>query len=493
MTERTEEAQKGPDRLAKVQQSPSYKYAVLAITSIGIFMSTLDSSIVNVALPTISTAFAASLTTLSWVVTAYLLSISSLLPTMGRAADLYGRKTVYSLGFIVFIIGSALCGLAWNVGALILFRVVQAVGASMLMANGMAIVTAVFPPKERGRALGISGTVVAAGSLAGPALGGLIVGTLTWRYIFYINLPIGIIGAFLGFAFLPEQPKSREGRFDFLGSGLFVIGLVPLLLALSEGQGVALSLPFVLAMAALAVAGLAAFYYVERRTAHPMIDLSLFRQPIFTIGNAAGMLSYTVNFFSVFLIPFYLTEARGLSPIVVGLMMTPVPAVMFFVAPLSGWLSDRIGYVFLTSSGMTVLTLGMVALSGLRAETGYVSIALRLSLVGIGMGLFTSPNNSSIMGAVQPSKLGLTSGLIATVRNVGMMLGVAISASLFESRFSHAESYLQAHFGALTPALVDQAYATALHTTFLVAAGIGVLGILISSVRAAEGPRTHPR
>ncbi len=493
MTEQAERAQKRRDLLEKAQRSPSYKYTVLAITAIGIFMSTLDGSIVNVALPTISTAFSASLTTLGWVVTAYLLAISSLLPTMGRAADLYGRKAVYSLGFIVFIIGSALCGLSWNVGALIIFRVIQAIGAAMLMANGMAIVTAVFPAKERGRALGISGTVVAAGSLTGPALGGLIVGALNWRYIFYINLPIGIIGALLGFTLLPEQPRSHEGRFDFLGSGLFVIGLVPLLLALSEGQDIGWGSPIVYVMLVLAVAGLTAFYYVERRTAQPMVDLSLFRQPIFTIGNAAGMLSYTVNFFSVFLIPFYLTQVRGLPPELVGLMMTPVPAVMFFVAPLSGWLSDRIGYVFLTSAGMIILTLGMVALSGLKEATGFVSVALRLALVGIGMGLFTSPNNSSIMGAVHTSKLGLTSGLIATVRNVGMMLGVAISASLFQNRLGHAEAYLQARFGPLTPALENQAFVTSLHTTFLIAAGIGVLGIIISSVRAAEGPRPQPR
>lgn len=489
MSDGTRKAASQCDVAARAQAGPSFKYTVLAITAVGIFMSTLDGSIVNVALPTISTAFSANLTRLGWVVSAYLLAISSLLPTMGRAADLYSRKRVYALGFVVFIIGSALCGLSWSVGTLVVFRVVQAIGAAMLMANGMAIVTAVFPPRERGRALGISGTVVAAGSLTGPALGGIIVGALNWRYIFFINLPIGIIGALLAFAFLPEQPRSPGSRFDFLGSGLFVIGLVPLLLALSEGQDIGWGSPIIYVLLAIAVGGLAAFYAVERRTAQPMIDLSLFRRPIFTIGNAAGMLSYTVNFFSAFLIPFYLTEVRGLSPEAVGLMMTPVPAVMFFVAPLAGWLSDRIGYVFLTSAGMTVLTLAMVALSGLKETTGFVGVALRLALVGIGMGLFTSPNNSSIMGAVHPSKLGLTSGLIATVRNVGMMLGVAISASLFQNRLAHAESFLQSHYGQLTPALEAQAFVTSLHTTLLIAAGIGVFGIVISSIRATDAAK----
>ncbi|MEN6328173.1 MAG: MFS transporter, partial [Syntrophomonas sp.] len=220
-----------------IKKSPDYRWYVLGTVSIGTFMSTLDSSIVNVALPTMSGQLHSELSTLQWAVTAYLLTISSLLPVFGRTADLLGRRKVYSLGFLIFTLGSILCGSAQNIWFLVGTRVLQAVGASMLMANSAAIITAIFPFQERGKALGLTGTVVALGSMTGPALGGILIGLTGWRSIFYINLPIGIIGYMAALSILPkDEPRKEKEKFDFIGASLFSAGMISVLFAINNGE-----------------------------------------------------------------------------------------------------------------------------------------------------------------------------------------------------------------------------------------------------------------
>lgn len=457
--------------------SPRYKWYILSTVSIGTFMSTLDSSILNIALPTISIKLNSNLSTLQWVVTAYLLTISSLLPVFGRVADLLGRKRIFSIGFLVFTFGSVLCALATNIWFLVGMRILQAIGASMLMANSAAIITANFSPKERGRALGLMGTVVALGSLTGPALGGLLVGLFDWRSIFYINLPIGVLGYLASQIILPsDKPQPNNETFDYLGALFFMLGITSLMFAISNGQSWGWDSYPILIGLILGTLSLGLFFYIEILVPNPMINLSLFRIPAFLIGNLTGLLSFVAMFANVMLMPFYLQHVLNYNPTQVGLLMTSFPLMMAIVAPLSGHVSDRIGPTILTTTGLCVTALGLFYLSTLTTASVFWQIVPGLLLMGIGAGLFQSPNNSSVMSSVPPNKLGVAGGINALVRNIGMVIGIAFSVSLFENRQS---MFL---IGINNPTSVQgmNAFVSAYQTVMLVSMGIAILAALIS-------------
>ena len=461
----------------RLKASPRYRWFILATVSIGTFMATLDGSIVNVALPTISGKLHADLSTLQWVVSAYLLTISSLLPVFGRIADLLGRKRVFSLGFLVFTLGSVLCGLATTIWFLIGMRVLQALGASMLMANSAALIIANFPPKERGQALGLTGTVVALGSLTGPALGGVLVGLLNWRSIFYINLPIGILGYLAAQIVLPhDKPEQNKETFDFVGALFFTLGMISLLFAISNGQDWGWRSYPILGGLFLGTLCLAFFFYTEVRVTNPMIDLSLFRIRPFFIGNITGLLSFVAMFANTMLMPFYLQHVLDYTPTQVGLLMTSFPLMMAVIAPLSGKASDRIGPVVLTTSGLFVTALGLFYLSTVTATSLFWQIVPGPLLMGLGAGLFQSPNNSSVMSSVPPMKLGVAGGINALVRNVGMVIGIAFSVSLFENR----EATILSGINAPTAVQQVNAFVGAYHTVMLAGMGIAILAALIS-------------
>lgn len=460
-----------------LKSSPRYRWLILITVSIGTFMASLDSSIVNVALPTISGKLQANLSTSQWVVTAYLLTISSLLPVFGRIADLLGRRRIYSLGFLVFTLGSILCGLATNIWFLIVMRILQAIGASMLFANSAAIIIANFPPKERGQALGLTGTVVALGSLTGPALGGILVGLFNWRSIFLINLPIGILGYLAARIILPpDKPQQNNETFDFFGALFFTIGMISLMFAISNGQSWGWRSYPILGGLVLGMLCLAFFFYTEVRVTNPMIDLSLFRIRPFFIGNITGLLSFVAMYANTLLMPFYLQHVINYSPTQVGLLMTAFPLTMAIIAPISGHASDRIGPVILTTTGLLVTALGLFYLSTISITSLFWQIVPGLLLMGLGAGLFQSPNNSSVMSSVPPPKLGVAGGINALVRNVGMVIGIAFSVSLSESRKAVLLSGINA------PTVVQQAnaFVGAYHTVMLTSMSIALLAALIS-------------
>jgi len=469
--------QVGNNVVLSLKSSPRYRWFILATVSIGTFMATLDSSIVNVALPTISGKLHTDLSTLQWVVTAYLLTISSLLPVFGRIADLLGRRRIYSIGFLVFTLGSILCGSATNIWFLIGMRILQAIGASMLFANSAAIIIANFPPKERGKALGLTGTVVALGSLTGPALGGILVGLLNWRSIFFINLPIGILGYLAARIILPhDKPQQNNETFDFVGALFFTTGMISLMFAISNGQSWGWRSYPILGGLVLGAVCLAFFFYTEIRVTNPMIDLTLFRIRPFFIGNITGLLSFIAMFANVILMPFYLQHVLNYSPTQVGLLMTAFPLTMAIIAPLSGHASDRIGPVILTTSGLLVTALGLFYLSTMSSTSFFWQIVPGLLLMGLGAGLFQSPNNSSVMSSVPPPKLGVAGGINALVRNVGMVIGIAFSVSLFESR----EAVLLSGLNAPTVVQQANAFVGAYHTVMLTSMCIALLAALIS-------------
>ena len=322
---------------------------------IGVFMSTLDASVVNISLPTITQALNTHLKAVAWVVTGYLIVITGCLLLMGRLADLFGQKRVYLLGFLIFTFGSALCGLSPTIGFLIGSRMVQGLGASALMAIGPAIITNAFPEKDRGQALGIIGSVVSAGFLTGPLLGGFLVEHLGWRSIFFINLPIGAIGIFLTSKFLEGKELTKEVQLDLRGALLLFVSVTSLLLFLNRvSQG---STPLLLGWFSLSLVSLILFIVAELRSPFPLVDLHLFRRRLFISSLGASLLSFWMSAAHTFVIPFFLQNIFGFSPSKVGMLVFPVSLTVMVMAPLGGRVSDRVGVRIPATIGLTVTSL----------------------------------------------------------------------------------------------------------------------------------------
>lgn len=394
-------------------------------------MAALDASIVNVALPDLGTYFHAG-SSVGWVLISYLLTLATLLTLFGRLADMLGRKPLYTFGFLVFIVGSAACGAAVNMPMLVIARVFQAAGAAMLQANSVAIITAAVPSNVRGQAIGFQGSAQAIGLSVGPAVGGALIALFGWRAIFYVNVPVGLLGTLAGALILPKDRLSgNKPVFDWIGSALFAPLLVAVMLALEEGQTWGWTSRPVLGLAALAVALLVAFWQWEKRVRAPLIDLRLFRIPVFTIGNVTGLLSYLVMFGVLVLMPYFFERVMAYPSAVVGLMMTAVPLGMTVTAPVAGRIADRIGPRLITTGGMVLTGLATLGLAFSLSVTPVVAfLVVELFFVGVGLGMFTPPNNSSVMGSLPQDRLGVGGGILNMARSLGMASGTAVSLAL---------------------------------------------------------------
>ncbi|MDI3258026.1 MAG: MFS transporter, partial [Kyrpidia sp.] len=455
-----------------------HKWWILANVAVGTFMATLDGSIANVGLPTIADTFHVRLSVVQWVVTAYLLTICALLPTVGKLSDLLGRGRLYNIGFFLFSLGSALCAVSGSVGMLIGMRVLQAFGAALLMANSQGLVATTFGPRERGRAMGIIGTTVSLGTLSGPAVGGLLIDRFGWPAIFWVNVPIGVAAFAAGWRILPRERAGRREPFDVLGSVLFAAGITTLLYTVSKAESRGWTSPETLGGLAAALVGLVLFYVRETRTDHPMMDFSLYRIRMFAAGSLAAFLSFVSLFCVNVMMPFFIQTVMHQPPDVTGYVMAANPVVMAVTAPVAGWLSDRFGPYLLTTGGLTLNALGFIALNQLSPEVSPWVVAAHLAVFGFGQGLFQSPNNSSIMGAVPRSKVGLAGGLNALTRNLGMVFGISLSVSLFSYRLRFLAGGPDAPgVGGPSP----EAFMGALHTVFWAAAVACALGAAVSS------------
>ena len=412
----------------------SRKWYVMAAVAMGIFLATIDGSIVNVALPTLTREFGAEFSIVQWVVLAYLLTVTTLMLSVGRLGDMIGKKPLYATGFVVFTVGSVLCGLSPTIYWLIGFRVLQAIGAAMLMALGMAIVTEAFPRSERGKALGLSGTMVSVGIVVGPVLGGLLIGALSWHWIFYVNLPVGIVGTFMVMRFVPNLKPAGGQRFDLLGAVTLFICLMALLMALTLGQQAGFTDTTVLALLTGSAVFMVVFVILERTIRDPMIDLNLFRNRLFDINLVTGLITFISMSGTIILMPFYLENVLGYDPQAVGFLLAIVPIAVGITSPISGTLSDRFGTRPITVIGLSLLLLGFLAISTLSTETTGWGYVLRFLPIGIGIGVFQSPNNSAVMGAVPPNRLGVASGLLSVTRTLGQTAGIAALGALWASR-----------------------------------------------------------
>ncbi len=468
------------------------KWIVAALVGAGVFMATLDSSIVNISLPAIAHYFGVGLTgAVEWIIIAYLVVTAATLLTIGRLSDMIGHKFVWMAGLVIFTLGSAICGASPSLGALIAARAFQGLGGSLLMAVSPAMLTSAFPAHERGRALGINAVVVALGVSAGPTLGGLITESWTWRWIFYINVPIGIAVFLATQRFLPKRGGTGQGRFDPLGAVILAVGLATLTLALSFGQEWGWTSAGVITLFAIAVLAVVALILVERRVRHPIVDFSLFTNRLFTSANVSLLLSFLALFAVSFLLPFYLEELRGFTPLEAGLFLTPLPLTIAVIAPISGQLSDRIGTRWLASIGLALGCTGLILISQIDAHSSNFDIIWRLVVIGVGQGLFQSPNNSALMGSAPRDRQGVAAGFLATGRVVGQSVSVALAGAIFASFGAAAAGALLAAHAHQHPhgpdiTALQHSFDAGFHAALLVCAAIAAVGVFTSLARGKE-------
>ena len=455
------------------------RWAILFIVVMATFMATLDGSIVNVALPVMAKALKVTTANIQLVVTSYLIIIAATILVFGRLGDIIGKTKVFKFGIALFTLGSLLCGLTSSLPILIIARVIQAIGAAGTMANSQGIITEVFPPNERGKALGFTGTAVALGALVGPALGGFIVDAASWEYIFLINIPIGLITLFYAFKLLPKGNKTAKGKLDGVGALLFMFTIVPLFAALGEGQSVGFMNPIILLGFLVAIVSFIAFVMVEKKKVDPLLQLQIFENKLFSLSIFCGFISFVAIFCSNIIQPFYLQDVMSFSPAHTGLILMIYPLVLAVVAPASGHLSDKIGSEILTFIGLLLTSLGLLLMSTLNENSSIISMVVFTAVMSIGGGLFQSPNNSLVMSTVSKDKLGIAGSVNALVRNLGMVCGIALSTTLLYNRMSYKIGY---H---VTDYIVgrNDAFIYGMKTVYIAAAAICMIGAILTSLR----------
>ena len=418
----------------------SSRWVICIVVILMTFMSCLDSSIVNIALPAMSAELKCPMSSIEWVVTAYLVVISATILAFGRLGDMHGKARVFQWGTVIFTVSSLGCGLSHSLQALVLWRIAQGIGAAAYMANNQGIIAQTFAPGERGRALGTLGSSVALGNMLGPAVGGFIVTNHAWNGIFFINVPIGIIAMITGRCVLPKEAR-KPGTLDIPGA-VFFAGFIALSIVgvtIGQTRGFA-DLP-VLASLALGVACLVSFITRERSTKSPLLDFALFRNLGFTAALACAAVSFICISSSGILLPFYLVNARSLAPSVAGLILIVSPVLIGILSPLCGALADRYGPKGPSLIGLVLMGAGFLLMATLGQTTPFAFVIAFLSLMAIGQGFFQPSNNTIIMSSVPQNKLGIAGSVNSLVRNLGIVLGVTLSTSLLYAIMSASSGH----------------------------------------------------
>lgn len=470
-----------------------YQWVVLSVTTVGVFMSGLDTRIVLIGLPTIAESLQADLETLLWVTQGYQIAITIGLLFLGRFTDMFGRVKVYNVGFVIFTVGSGLCAFAQTGQQLIIFRIIQGFGGAMLIANSAAIVTDATPLQQLGLALGVNQIAVTLGAVLGLTVGGVLIDTVGWRSIFTINLPIGLFGTLWAHLRLREISKTeRHARFDYLGLCLFTTSLTSLLIMISLLTMASISEIVTAILSIISLVTFVLFIYFEPRTPEPLLDMSLFKLRLFSAGNISQFL-FSLGFGALTLIMIlYFQLIRGYDAFTAGLLFLPLDVAFVTVGPISGRLSDRYGARWLATVGMGVRGVCSLVLALLLNPTTPIEqIEIILVVTGVGMGLFSSPNISSIMSSVPPQRRGVASAVRATLFNSGNVISIGLVAYIITTAIPYqvVSGIITGGYTSLTPG-ESTGFVTGIGRAFIVAALITFVGMFASSLRGEED-RTH--
>jgi EmrB/QacA subfamily drug resistance transporter len=465
-----------------------YKWLVLATISIGTFVGSLDGSITNISYPRLTEVFNTDTSVILWITVIYLLVSISLMLSFGRLGDIYGRRRIFMLGLVIFTAGLILCSLSQTIVQLLLARVVQGIGTAMVMSLGIAIITAVFPHQQRGRALGIFGAVFSVGFLVGPLLGGFLLDALGWRSIFYTRVPVGLFGLIMTWLFIKEQKISAERvKFDIWGAATLFGSLASLLLFVNIGgrEGFISVKTGILALCFIVLFIL--FIIIERRADQPTVDLNLFKNLHFASGSFSMIVALTTMATMVFIIPFYLIQGRGFTAWLSGTIMAAVPFMIFIMSPLVGWISDRVGPGIPRVLSTLILCLAFFFFSRIDSDATIARIVIMLIFIGMGLGSFDPSTFSYVMSSVPSDRLGTASAMISTSRQMGVAFGTAIAGTVFAARQIYHESQLASTI--LDPVLLQQlSIVGAFKDTIFVGALIAIIAV-ITSLPGLKAPR----
>lgn len=492
-TARTLKLQLAISPSTRITNSPNYKWWVYVAVAVGVFLTVMDQSGVNIALPRIAEHFDVDIPTVQWVTLGYVLSTSVMLMPMGRLADMLGRKRVFISGFLIFMGAAAVGGLARSYLVLIGAKLAQGVGAAAIQANGMAMITEAFPERERGKALGMYMTIIGTGSISGPVIGGLLVTGLGWRSVFFAAIPVGLMAVAANMVVLKDRNPAGTGAsrgFDWPGAGLSSGALVSFLLAMTNGHRLGWDAPPIVGGFVAAVVLLVTFVWWERRAADPMLDLGLFRSKVFSMGVSARGLSFLAGSAVFFLMPFYLVQVLQYPASTAGLLMVPGSIGTAIIGPIGGRLSDRVGTKWPAVVGLTVSSTALFLFTRLEVDSHWTYVALGITLSGAGMGMFSATNTSAVLGSISRERYGIAAAFLNLVRTSSNVTGVAVATTIVSVTMGSLG--YEPNLGAVVESGgegVHAAFVTGLSRAFIVASGFTVLALVLSVLRG-EGRRT---
>jgi EmrB/QacA subfamily drug resistance transporter len=460
----------------------------LGVVMTGVLITAVDTTIVVLALPEIERALHIGLGSVVWVVIGYLLVITLLATQVGRLGDMFGRVRMYEAGFVVFVIGSAACAVAWNEGSMIAFRVLQGMGGAFVTANSGAVIADLFPPEQRGRAYGYTGVGWSLGAVLGIVLGGAIVTYLSWRWIFWINVPIGFGAVALAVRVLRDHGERQRRRLDPAGMITLGLGLFGLLWGITRLATASLDVTLIGYLVGGAVL-LLVFVGIERRVSEPMLDLSLFRVPMMTPSLLASLFQALGNYAVLFLVIMYLQGPRGLSPIHASLLLVPGYVIGGLTGPYAGRLADRISPVLPATLGLGIQVVALLIYARLSLGTGLWLVVVASIANGVGAGFFFPGNSSAVMKASPRQLFGISSGMLRTFSNVGMVFSFSLAILIASRSISRTLAFAIFVGSASLHGRLASAFTSGLHAAFYASMGLMVVAALLSATRASRAVR----
>ncbi len=454
------------------------KWIICLVVILGNFLGMLDSSTVQLALYPISKGLNITLGEVQWVIIAYMLVLTVFLPFFGKLGDIFPKNKIYATGFFIFALGASLNTISPNFAALLTFRCIEALGASIMLANGPAVIATMFKGENRGKALGINACLVAVGGMSGPALGGALIHFFGWRTIFIPSVPLAIAGGIFAYRMIPSYTKPTKFKFDYKGFIYFSVALFALLLAISEGHHWGWKSLKIIILGVLTFIFGCLFYLRDKKINYPMIDFSMFKIKAFTFGNIAVMTSYMTMFTNGILLPLFLQQIMQYNAFLTGLLILPYSIASSAVAPFAGSYAGKHGSRLLTTVGPIIYILALIIFTTFNTQTQMWEVVAASVVMGIGNGCFQSPSNTAIITSVKKEELGIASGILSLSRNLGNILGVAITITLFESFINiFMHHHLMSH---------TKAFLRAYHTTMMFGILFGIICLTSSLIAYKE-------